>query len=68
MLELYSSCSVFPIVTRDSHMTQTTAWRLPETSSAVPKPPPPAEASELDAKGDGEVLGRRPSPSIETEM
>ncbi|KAM4524681.1 syntaxin-binding protein 4-like [Odontesthes bonariensis] len=51
-----------------NHMTQTTSWRLPETSGAVPEPPSPAEASELDAERDGEVSGWRPSPAIETEM
>ncbi|XP_038592604.1 transcriptional coactivator YAP1-like [Micropterus salmoides] len=52
-----------------NHMTQTTSWSLPETSSSSASgPPPPPETSELEGERDGEVTDRRPSPSIETEM
>ncbi|KAM6964559.1 syntaxin-binding protein 4 isoform 1-T1 [Tautogolabrus adspersus] len=51
-----------------NHVTQTTSWSLPVTSSGVLGPSPALETSELDAERDGEATDRRPSPSIETEM
>ncbi|XP_067432358.1 syntaxin-binding protein 4 isoform X2 [Thunnus thynnus] len=50
-----------------NHMTQTTSWSLPVTSS-TPGPPPPQETSEVEGEREGEAMDRRPNPSIETEM
>ncbi|XP_044034991.1 syntaxin-binding protein 4 isoform X5 [Siniperca chuatsi] len=52
-----------------NHVTQTTSWSLPVTSSSsAPGPAPPPETSELEGERDGEATDRKPSPSIETEM
>ncbi|XP_039992175.1 syntaxin-binding protein 4 isoform X2 [Xiphias gladius] len=66
-----------------NHMTQTTSWSLPVTSSSNSSstnttttttttttmgPPSPPETLELEGERDGEAADRRPSPSIETEM
>ncbi|XP_059180180.1 syntaxin-binding protein 4 [Centropristis striata] len=52
-----------------NHMTQTTSWSLPMTSSGgAPGAPAPPEASVLEADRNGEAADRRPGSSIETEM
>uniref|UniRef100_A0A665VYD5 Syntaxin binding protein 4 n=1 Tax=Echeneis naucrates TaxID=173247 RepID=A0A665VYD5_ECHNA len=48
-----------------NHMTQTTSWMLPVTSSSITGPP---DTSELEAEPDSDIMDRKPSPSIETDM
>nr|XP_033466518.1 syntaxin-binding protein 4 isoform X1 [Epinephelus lanceolatus] len=51
-----------------NHVTQTTSWTLPVTSSGTTLLPAASETSELEGQRNGEVTDRKPSPSIETEM
>ncbi|XP_067345099.1 syntaxin-binding protein 4 isoform X2 [Channa argus] len=54
-----------------NHITQTTSWSLPVTSSTTLGPPPslpPPDSLQLEGERDAELMDRRPSPSIETEM